>query len=875
MGGPGPRVELRTPDGGNYASFTFDSAARGDTPVFSKILPNPRLLRLPAMNASSLRPIVSLSRASFAAFASLFLIFAASLQAGFRTDPPIVSYDPTIRQIQGTIPFSESYLMTITAPNNLAPGVPVTVTLTKAMNGTPSGVADAVALSYVTFSSNTLTFSNPSEAQTVTVTMAVPLDAVPGPYGYQISTIGWPADPTLTNDGSGINGNVTILASLPPPTINIDTPVDGWQTTVAITGLPLIVPFSFTATGATSAPITSVDADMDGLAVTLDAPVGLNTPVVTQTGTMLVTTPGLHHIHAHASSQGGSAEDTNGFTVNLNVPPPTVVITTPLPGASFDYRAGNAPTNVAVNFTATSAFGGIRTLTAQVDGVDVAFNPSGIGNLTATGSLLLPYTEGGSHTVTVTTTDDYGTATAQTNFTINYIAPTPTIAITTPTDGQVFTLPVGVTTMNVPYSFTTTSNNGFVVNSVSATLGTTAISPSTLGLGTALATSSGTLTGLASGTYTLTATGTSAGISVQASITFTIKGVTLPPSVAINTPPVGSVYTRVSGGPALSIPLTFTGTSNTPGGVITNLTASLDGTALSVVKSNIGQAVATGAATMSVSTAGTHTISVTAVDAYGTASATRTFTVNVVTGRNICGSIFFDVDADGRRDCSEFGLSGVTVNLLNASGQTIGSTTTNSCGSYSFLNQAPGTYSVSAVAPAGLLSTTTNPRSVTISGCNVCVPDIGFALNFKALQTMTAGGFTIGYWKNNLDKAISGKTSGIQVTKTALVTYTNQIACLALSPYDNISMKAASSIMGSTSSAPTDLLSKQLIASEYNYENAAYIGGNKNLTFLFVWWGEYVLSHPCNYSSTYILWAKDWFDAYNNSHGGVVAGPSS
>jgi len=73
---------------------------------------------------------------------------------------------------------------------------------------------------------------------------------------------------------------------------------------------------------------------------------------------------------------------------------------------------------------------------------------------------------------------------------------------------------------------------------------------------------------------------------------------------------------------------------------------------------------------------------------------------------------------------------------------------------------------------------------------------------------------------------------------------------------------------------PKDLLSKQLIASEFNYQNAAYIGGNKNLTFVFLWWGEYVLKNSTSYSSTYLIWTKDWFDAYNNSHGGVVAGPN-
>jgi hypothetical protein len=426
----------------------------------------------------------------------------------------------------------------------------------------------------------------------------------------------------------------------------------------------------------------------------------------------------------------------------------------------------------------------------------------------------------------------------------------------------------------VPFTFVTTSNNGFVVDSVSAMVGTTVISGfSTTGLGTANATSTGILSGLTAGTYTLTANGVSAGVNVSASVQFTVRSSAVPPSVVINTPPVGATFTRVSGGPALSIPLTFTGTSNTPGGVITQLRASLGATTLSVSTTNLNTPVATGAATLSVTNAGSYTISVTAIDAYGTASATRSFTVVVVQGRTICGNAFFDVDFDGRKDCDEFGLSGVTVRLLNPAGQVIATDVTDCRGDYSFSNIAPGTYTVSVALPAGLSATTLSERTVTVAGSNVCVPDFGFGLNFGAMRTMTAGGFSHGFWKANLDKAISGKTSGIQISKSNLESYTSRIGDFGLSPYDNITLKGASSVLNYNGSNSASLLSKQLIASEYNYQNGAYLNGNRTLTFLFVYWGEYVLKNTSKYSDSYRLWAKDWFDAYNNSHGGVVDGP--
>jgi hypothetical protein len=308
-------------------------------------------------------------------------------------------------------------------------------------------------------------------------------------------------------------------------------------------------------------------------------------------------------------------------------------------------------------------------------------------------------------------------------------------------------------------------------------------------------------------------------------------------------------------------------------GVITGVTAKLGTTTLGVT-ATLGTKVVNASANMTVSAAGTYNITVTATDAVGTATATRSFTVTVVTPRKISGEVFFDVNFNGTNNCSDFGLSGVTVRLLNASNQVVATTVTDCGGDYSFCNILPGTYTVSATAPAGFKATSLNERTVTVSIASVSVPDIGFGLDFNAMRTMTANGFTIGYWKNNLDKAISGKTSGIQVPAATLSSYTTKIGSFALALYDNISMKTASSIMGSTSSAPVDLLSKQLVGSEYNYQNAGYLNGNKTLTFAFLYWGEYVKTNSTLYSSTYLIWAKDWFDAYNNSHGGIVAGPA-
>lgn len=813
--------------------------------------------------------------------AAVGLSFAASARAQATTDDPaMVIYDQDIVQLQGIIPFSRTYSFQLTAPTSVPAGNTAPIAFAVSSVSIPPGVSEATAVSYVSISPKNPVFSGPGQSQTITVTYTIPANAVPGGYGMKILATGFPATSGgIVNNGTFINAAVTASAvNYTPPDVAIANPTDGSTITIAAGSLPVTVPFSFvaTSTGEQASPISQLTAMLDMTTVALSTTSGVGTTSASGSGNLVVSSLGTHSVTVQATNLGGVAADVNQFTIVVAAAnPPTVVINSPVANSVYIYRTGTAtPTVVPFTFTATSSLGGIDTLTAKVDGANMVFSPVGIGTLTATGTILLPYNTAGTHTVSVTTTDRNGTATANSNFTINVVSPTPTIAISQPLPGATIAVPVGSTTVSVPYTFVTTSNNGFVVDSVQASLdGNSVTIGSTSGLGTATATSTGTLVGVTPGTHTLVATGVSAGITVSTSTTFTVTSVQPPPTVVINTPPAGSTYTRTSTGAALSIPLTFTGTSNATNGVITQLKASLNGTALTVTPTNLNQKIATGSATMTVSAAGTYTIGVTAIDAVGTASATRTFSVVVVQPRTICGTVFFDLDGDGVYDCQDFDISGVTVKLYDSNNALLGTDVSDCGGDYSFGNLGPGTYRVVATAYAGLKASTTNERTVTIAGSNVCVPRIGFCLDFAALRPMKANGFTIGYWKNNIDKAIAGSSNGVQVSKSTLTSYTSKIGCFAFSPYDCISMKTASSTMGYSGSTPSSLLSKQLIASEYNYQNAAYIGGNKTLTMAFLWWGEYVLANPSKYSSTYIIWAKDWFDAYNNTHGGAMNGP--
>ena len=61
--------------------------------------------------------------------------------------------------------------------------------------------------------------------------------------------------------------------------------------------------------------------------------------------------------------------------------------------------------------------------------------------------------------------------------------------------------------------------------------------------------------------------------------------------------------------------------------------------------------------------------------------------------------VWEDLDADGIQDANEPGIPGAEVKLLDADGNVIDTTTTDSTGFYSFTGLEPGTYSVRFTAP--------------------------------------------------------------------------------------------------------------------------------------------------------------------------------
>jgi predicted outer membrane repeat protein len=110
-------------------------------------------------------------------------------------------------------------------------------------------------------------------------------------------------------------------------------------------------------------------------------------------------------------------------------------------------------------------------------------------------------------------------------------------------------------------------------------------------------------------------------------------------------------------------------------------------------------------------------------------SATATATVS--------GNIFVDLDGSGVPDTSNSGVSGVAVNLLDASGNIILSTNTDNQGNFVFTNLQPGTYTVQFTTPSGYLLEATS-TSTFAAAVNAPSPDAPLSLGM--FQPVAVGG---------------------------------------------------------------------------------------------------------------------------------------
>ncbi|HVU25279.1 MAG TPA: SdrD B-like domain-containing protein [Opitutus sp.] len=703
---------------------------------------------------------------------------------------------------------------------------------------------------------------------------------------------------TATNSVGPANAVVhfVVVKQVPPPPVIVFTQSPNPTYTV-LKGDTLNVPFAI-RTSSTGINIATQTVTLNGQPVTLTSNTANGSALVaTANGSLPMPTAAVgttnYTLHAHGTDTLGQVADTETtFQVTVVAPTISVVINPEIAGNSPYMLPASGALTIPFTFTGDVTLGSmgatVDTLTGVLGGA-IANTPvtitssTGLGTAAhATGSGTLSITTAGTYTLTATDTNTRAGVSATTSVTFvvqpAYIPPPPPVIVFTQAPSPSYTVLQG-DPLSVPFAIRT-SSTGVNIYSQSVTLDGQAVTlTSNTANGTALvATGGATLavatTNLGTTTYSLHAYGLDVlGQPCDTVTTFTVNVVAPVITIAINPEVAGhSPYTLPASGP-LSIPFTFTG-DITAGATVDTITGALGNAAVTITSyTGLGTSShATGSGTLTITTPGTYSLSATDTNTRSHLSATTSviFVVeSAAAAATIEGNLFFDVNFDGHRDAGEYGMAGVAVKLLDASGHTVASTLSDGAGHYSFTPPAPGTYTVSAMAVSGFSFTTLADHTVTVAAANVVAPDTGYGLYFAAIRTMTSTALSQGFWKNNVSKNLSGKTNGTQVSLANIQAYTAVIASLALPPFDGMTMSAANTVF-----TGKNQLQLQLLAAEYNYVSGAYIGGNRDLTYAFIYWGETVLQNTGGrYNSAYQTFTASWMEAYDTSEGGLVNGP--
>jgi hypothetical protein len=493
--------------------------------------------------------------------------FALALPAPAAPTPPgfpsPVTYNPVIKIVQGNQPLSTSYVLTITSPANLVAGTPVTVGLGVSVLAKPAtGVTDATALSFISMSPASLTFTGPNQQLTTTVAMNVPLGNFAGSYAYQILPAGWPVvGAGITDNGATVNAVVSPPNSTDtsPPAIALLSPANGTVYTYQpATGVPVTVPVSFAASvGTNGQPIDGMQAFINSNPVTLST-AGVLTSSASATGSVQLTAPGSYTVDVMASNTNGTSSTTSTVSVVVSAPLPTITATAPTSGGTYSYVVGTAGATVPVMFSATSVYGNVTSLAATLDGAPVTLSLNGVGSSTsALGSATLSVAATGSHSLVLSAANDYGAAAPVTiPFNVISTLPTPTVSILTPANGATFSRTAGdpPTVVNYVFQGGTPAGN---VTSVAVMLDGSPVPATVAGLNSPAVTGNGSLSFSAGGSHTLNVTVSSGSLTASASTTFTVNQTTPPVCENLIWLPPISLNKTIEGGSTMPIKFTL------------------------------------------------------------------------------------------------------------------------------------------------------------------------------------------------------------------------------------------------------------------------------------------------------------------------------
>ncbi|UAA37999.1 hypothetical protein KIH87_15075 [Paraneptunicella aestuarii] len=263
-----------------------------------------------------------------------------------------------------------------------------------------------------------------------------------------------------------------------------------------------------------------------------------------------------------------------------------------------------------------------------------------------------------------------------------------------------------------------------------------------------------------------------------------------------------------------------------------------------------------------------------------------------ITTYSISGSLYIDANNNQSLDSDEPALNNTTVQLLDDSGSIIAEAFSDGNGNYTFEGLLPGNYTV--VVPEATAdidsdfneslteyyNTWSNLTPVTVVSQDVADVDFGYSADMGAVlddldptdpdadgYSFIGSGKTIGFWKHQHAVALKGKGRA-HIDSETLTDYLTTIESLWLSnPYQFGAAKisASNDILSARTSDETELLNKQMLATELNHVDGRGLTDNLELQATLLAYGEYVSAYNAQFTREEVLAVKDLMDTINNS----------
>jgi len=242
----------------------------------------------------------------------------------------------------------------------------------------------------------------------------------------------------------------------------------------------------------------------------------------------------------------------------------------------------------------------------------------------------------------------------------------------------------------------------------------------------------------------------------------------------------------------------------------------------------------------------------------------------------VLGYVFFDANRNGQLDDFELRFEDIGVTLSGAASQT---ESTDAEGLADFGTHDEGDYTM-AVTDGGAEKLLTYWQTTTAVSQDFTIdedtegpvvryfgfyPDVNEIIKDINDDGITGGNHTIGFWQHNVTRALMNATNGIQVSRSDLLIYLDEVE--ALGPYDDPFDFGANNLQkalwylspGASGNSPTAKLARQLLAAELNWVSG-YSSSEPALEAAILWYAEWVYNEDVGNAGD----TASFIDRWNN-----------